>query len=108
MNASRESSDWARLFRLACALIRQVNVEQTIINHWTFGGGTAMMLRIGHRESHDIDIFLPDPQFLAYLDLQKRDFKLEVTPTEYDGDGARFLKLAFEGMDQMISSLAPR
>ena len=101
MKDSKHSSDWARLFRIACALIRQVNAEQTITNRWTFGGGTAMMLQIDHRESHDIDIFLPDPQFLAYLDPQKRDFKLEMTPTEYDGDGARFLKLAFKDVGQI-------
>ena len=59
------------------------------------------MLQIDHRVSHDIDIFLPDPQLLAYLDPQKRDFDLEVGPTEYDGDGTRFLKLAFEGIGQI-------
>jgi hydrogenase maturation factor HypE len=36
---------------MACALIRQVNSEQSIIDHWTFGGGTAMMLQIDHRGS---------------------------------------------------------
>jgi hypothetical protein len=111
VNASRHSSDWARLFRIACALIRQVNAEQTIIDYWTFGGGTAMMLQIDHRESHDIDIFLPDPQFLGYLDPQKRDFKFEVRPSEYDGDGTKFLKLAFEDIGQIDfivgSSLTP-
>jgi hypothetical protein len=86
---------------MACAIIRQANDEQTIINHWTFGGGTALMLQIDHRESHDIDIFLPDPQLLAYLDPQKRDFDLEIGPTEYDGDGTKFLKLAFEGIGQI-------
>jgi hypothetical protein len=111
VNASGHLSDWKQLFRIACALIHQVNAEQTVINQWTFGGGTAMMLQIDHRESHDIDIFLPDPQFLAYLDPQKRDFKFEVGPTEYDGDGAKFLKLAFEGIGQIDfivgSSLTP-
>ena len=33
---------WARLFRIACSLIRQVNSEQLIIDSWSFGGGTAM------------------------------------------------------------------
>ncbi len=101
MTITKQSSDWARLLRIACAIIRQANDEQTIINHWTFGGGTALMLQIDHRESHDIDIFLPDPQLLAYLDPQKRDFDLEVGPTEYDGDGTKFLKLAFEGIGQI-------
>lgn len=60
-----------------------------------------MMLQIDHRESHDIDIFLPDPQFLAYLDPQKRDFEFDVRPTEYDGDGTKFLKLAFGDIGQI-------
>lgn len=55
------ASNWARLFRIACSLIRQVNVEHPIIDRWSFGGGTAMMLQIGHRQSEDIDIFLQDP-----------------------------------------------
>lgn len=29
---------------------------------WSFGGGTALMLRLNHRHSKDIDIFVPDPQ----------------------------------------------
>jgi hypothetical protein len=61
-------SDWAQLFRIACAMIRQVNAEQQIIDRWTFGGGTAMMLQIDHRVSHDI--VLPDPQILPFLDPQ--------------------------------------
>jgi hypothetical protein len=78
---------WARLFRIAYSLIRQVNSEQIIINSWSFGGGTAMMLQIDHRESDDIDIFLPDAQFLAFLDpkLREIDFivghALTATPT---------------------------
>jgi hypothetical protein len=99
--------DWAQLFRIACALIRQVNAEQAIINHWTFGGGTAMMLQIGHRESHDIDIFLPDPQLLAYLDPQKRDFEFDIRPNDYDGDGVKFLKLAFKDIGQIDFIVGP-
>jgi hypothetical protein len=66
-----------------------------------------MMLQIDHRESHDIDIFLPDPQFLAYLDPQKRDFEFDVRPTEYDGDGTRFLKLAFDEIGQIDFIVGP-
>jgi hypothetical protein len=77
-------------------MIEQVNSEQPIIDHWTFGGGTAMMLQINHRESHDVDIFLRDAQHLSFLDPQKRDFDFEIRPSDYIGDGARFLKLAFE------------
>jgi hypothetical protein len=95
------SPNWARLFRIACALIRQVNSEQSVIDHWTFGGGTAMMLRIGHRESHDVDIFLPDPQLLSFLDPQKRDFQFEIRPADYQGDGTSFQKIAFKGVGEI-------
>jgi len=101
VSAPKHVSDWARLFRIACALIRQVNSEHSVIDHWTFGGGTAMMLQINHRESHDIDIFLPDPQLLPFLDPQKHDFEFEIRPTDYEGDGAGFLKFSFERIGEI-------
>jgi Nucleotidyl transferase AbiEii toxin, Type IV TA system len=72
-------------------MIERVNSERLVIDHWTFGGGTAMMLQINHRESNDVDIFLSDAQFLSFLDPQKCDFDLEIQPSDYHGDGARFL-----------------
>ncbi|WFU54845.1 nucleotidyl transferase AbiEii/AbiGii toxin family protein [Bradyrhizobium pachyrhizi] len=60
-----------------------------------------MMLQIAHRESHDVDIFLSDPQLLPFLDPQKQDFKFEILPSEYQGDGNRFLKLAFEAIGEI-------
>jgi len=36
-----------------------------MIDSWTFGGGTALMLQIDHRESFDVDIFLDDPLSLG-------------------------------------------
>ena len=101
MSAKKNPSDWARLFRVACNLIRQVNSEHIIIDRWTFGGGTAMMLQIDHRESHDVDLFLQDPQFLSFLDPQKHDFKFEIWPSDYEGDGAGFLKLAFKNIGEI-------
>jgi Nucleotidyl transferase AbiEii toxin, Type IV TA system len=87
VSAPHPRSDWARLFRIACALIRQVNSVQPIIEGWTFGGGTAMMLQIDHRESRDVDIFLHDAQQLPFLDPQKRDFEFEIQPAVCEGDG---------------------
>lgn len=88
--------DWQQLLRTARAMIGQVNSEQQVIDSWSLGGGTAMMLQINHRESRDIDIFLPDAQFLSFLDPQMHDFDFEIPPTDYAGDGARFLKLVFD------------
>ena len=60
-----------------------------------------MMLQIDHRESHDVDIFLPDPQLLPFLDPKLHDFEFEILPSDYQGDGARFLKLAFAGIGEI-------
>jgi hypothetical protein len=101
VSSANHQPNWAQLFQTACALIHQVNSEQPIIEDWTFGGGTALMLQIDHRESHDVDIFLSDPQLLSFLDPQKHDFKFEILPTDYGGDGANFLKLSFEGIGEI-------
>jgi hypothetical protein len=71
VNNVSHRANWAQLFRIACELIRQTNSKQVVIEHRTFGGGTALMLQLDHRESHDIDIFLNDPQQLPFLDPQK-------------------------------------
>lgn len=60
-----------------------------------------MMLQIDHRESRDVDIFLPDPQFLSFLDPKLHDFDFEIVPSDYDGDGSGFLKIAFEGIGEI-------
>jgi hypothetical protein len=101
VNAPDRQPHWARLFRIARSLIRQVNARQPVIDHWTLGGGTAMMLRIDHRESHDVDIFLSDPQLLSFLDPQKHDFKFEILPTDYVGNGSSFQKLAFQDIGEI-------
>jgi hypothetical protein len=93
--------EWARLFRTARALIQQVNSEQIIIDRWTFGGGTAMMLQVDHRESRDVDIFLSDPQLLSFLDPRKRDFQFEIQPDDCVGDGVRSLKLVFDKIGEI-------
>lgn len=100
-------SDWARLLRIACSLIRQVNTEHLIIDAWSLGGGTAMMLQIEHRQSDDIDIFLPDPQLLSYLDPKLHDFKFEIAPSDYRGDGSQFLKLAFDRIGEIDFIVSP-
>jgi hypothetical protein len=107
VNNSGTTSDWPRLLRIASSLIGQVNATAPVIGHWTLGGGTALMLRIDHRESRDIDIFLDDPQQLAFLDPAKRDFRFETQPSGHFGDGARFLKFAFSGLGEIDFIAAP-
>ena len=101
MIRSVQNGSWARLFRAARSLIGQVNAEDLVIDEWTLGGGTAMMLQIDHRESRDVDIFLTDPQLLALLDPAKRDFAFKLRLTGYEGDGSKFLKFFFEDIGEI-------
>ena len=58
---------WQILLRQAYVLIDEIAVHGTPDPFWTFGGGTVLMLRYGHRLSKDIDIFVPDPQYLGFV-----------------------------------------
>lgn len=46
---------------------------------WTFGGGTVLKLGIGHRQSKDIDLFVPDPKYLGYLNPRLSDAAEQIT-----------------------------
>jgi hypothetical protein len=49
------------------------------------------MLRYGHRLSKDIDIFVPDPQYLGFVNPRISDVASDIT-TEYE-EHAQFVKL---------------
>ena len=86
---------WEQLFRDALGLFDQARELGAAPNRWTFGGGTALMLSIGHRESHDIDIFIDDPQLLSYLAPVEDRYRFSTAPTGYQTDGANALRIAF-------------
>lgn len=57
---------WSALFASALALTD--DLERRLDKpFWTFGGGTVLMLRLAHRHSKDIGLFVPDPQYLGYV-----------------------------------------
>ncbi|PLP99727.1 nucleotidyl transferase AbiEii/AbiGii toxin family protein [Cupriavidus pauculus] len=58
---------WESLFPHAFTLMNEVRVHGGVEPFWTFGGGTVLMLRYQHRLSMDIDLFVPDPQYLGYM-----------------------------------------
>jgi len=68
---------------------------------WSFGGGTALMFQIQHRESHDIDLFIDDAQYLPFLNPQTQDYNLALAPSDYETDGTRALKIVFEGIGEI-------
>jgi hypothetical protein len=81
---------WAALFESALTLTDHL---ATVIDRpvWTFGGGTVLMLRLNHRHSRDIDLFVPDPQYLGHVTPRLSDVAENLT-TEYV-EAADYVKL---------------
>jgi hypothetical protein len=94
-------SRWPELFAMAMAIIDQANAQGIGMNSWSFGGGTALMLQINHRESHDIDLFIDDAQYLPYLNPETQDYDLALAPSDYETDGTRALKIVFDGIGEI-------
>jgi len=58
------TTQWHRLLKIATGHLECVGAGRS---NWTWGGGTVLMMRYHHRLSHDIDLFLDNPQYLSYL-----------------------------------------
>jgi predicted nucleotidyltransferase component of viral defense system len=85
-----QAGPWQYLFEHAMRLMS--HLESQVANpSWSFGGGTVLMLRIGHRQSRDIDLFIPDPQMLGYLSPRLSEVAEAIT-TDYE-ENAEFIKL---------------
>lgn len=94
-------SRWSELFDQAMQIIDNANRLGIGMRDWTFGGGTALMLQIGHRDSHDIDLFIRDPQYLPFLNPEIQEFDLVQAPNSYETDGIRALKLVYDGIGEI-------
>lgn len=94
-------SRWPELFDMAMAIIDQANDQGIGMHDWSFGGGTALMLQIAHRESHDIDLFIGDAQYLPFLNPETQGYGLDIAPTDYETDGTRALKIVFDGVGEI-------
>jgi hypothetical protein len=99
--SSNAKSRWDELFDIAVSIIDQA---ATSVGHrflWSFGGGTALMLQIDHRESHDVDLFLDDPQVLPFLNPATQGYAVSRLPNDYQTDGAQVTKLMFNGVGEI-------
>lgn len=101
MSQNKRPSQWEDLLKEAFRIIDHVNRDHDLLSSWTFGGGTAMMLQINHRESHDVDLFLDDPQLLPYVTASVGEMSFDIGPPSYNGDGTGHLKIAFEGVGEI-------
>ena len=93
---SLPSGPWEVLFQRALRLVDDIQRHGGLADpFWTFGGGTVLMFRYGHRLSKDIDIFVPDPQYLGYVTPRLSDTAASLTE-EYTEMPGLFVKLQFE------------
>ena len=60
-------ASWERMLTNAFIIIDEVNRDSNVLEGMTLGGGTSMMLQIGHRDSRNIDFFLPNPPLVGYV-----------------------------------------
>ena len=82
---------WQGLFVHAQALMDDMCAHIRPDAFWTFGGGTVLMLRHGHRLSKDIDLFVPDPQYLGFVNPRLSDFAADLCRDYVEA--AEFIKL---------------
>ena len=98
-------SDWNRLLAHALEGLDTLESNGTPVRWWSLGGGTALMLQLGHRDSKDVDLFVPDPQGLSYL--SPRLATEDVWRTADYEESTNHLKLKFpEGEIDFIASPA--
>lgn len=76
----------------ALSIIEDIKNHGTPDPFWTFGGGTVLMFRYQHRLSKDIDIFVPDPQYLGFVTPRLSDVAAAVS-TDYVEDQSSYVKL---------------
>lgn len=94
---------WKSLLEKAFWLMDSIQSDGYALPRWSLGGGTVLMFYYAHRKSKDIDIFVPDPQFLGYVNPRLGGRGEEVT-TDYT-DGTEFVKLFLpEGEIDFVAS----
>lgn len=83
---------WSDLLPHALSIIEDIKKHGSQDPFWTFGGGTVLMFRYQHRLSRDIDIFVPDPQYLGFVTPRLSDVAAAVS-TQYVEDQSSYVKL---------------
>lgn len=77
-------SAWEALFERAMQIVDSVASSGLSFDDWSFGGGTVLMRRFRHRVSKDVDIFVPDPQYLGYVSPRLNDVAQELATSHLE------------------------
>ena len=83
---------WKDLLPHALSIIEEIKSHGTSDPFWTLGGGTVLMFRYQHRLSKDIDIFVPDPQYLSFVTPRLSDVAAAISD-QYAEDQSSYVKL---------------
>ena len=101
------AASWERMLANAFIIIDEVERHGGKLEGMTLGGGTSMMLQINHRDSLDIDFFLPDPQLVGFIGAAVADVEAWLPGFSYRGDGRLFVKVDFGEGGQVDFIAAP-
>ena len=94
---------WKSLLEKAYGLMDSIVSDGFTLPRWSLGGGTVLMFYFAHRKSKDIDIFVPDPQFLGYVNPRIGGRGEDIT-SDYK-DAADYVKLFLpEGEIDFVAS----
>jgi nucleotidyltransferase AbiEii toxin of type IV toxin-antitoxin system len=86
-------SRWQLLLDRAISGLDRLRKAGQPVPDWRLGGGTGLMIHVAHRISKDIDAFIDDPQYLAFL--SPRLGGESVWACEAYDEAAHHLKLVF-------------
>ena len=96
MTGALPGGAWQALLPRALTLIDEIRVHGGIADpFWTLGGGTVLMFRHRHRLSKDIDVFVPDPQYLGFVTPRLNNVAADMT-ADYTEQPSAWVKLQFE------------
>ena len=96
MTGALPGGAWRALLPRALTLIDEIRVHGGIADpFWTLGGGTVLMFRHRHRLSKDIDVFVPDPQYLGFVTPRLNNVAADMT-ADYTEQPSAWVKLQFE------------
>lgn len=98
-----ESGSWRRLAQLASQMAQDAedHAKSTLDAH--LGGGTRLMLALQHRISHDVDLFIRDPQWLGYLSPRLNDRFDHLIDAYEEGSSSLKLRLPEGEIDFIVS-----
>lgn len=96
MTGALPGGAWQALLPRALTLIDEIRTHGGIADpFWTLGGGTVLMFRHRHRLSKDIDVFVPDPQYLGFVTPRLNNMAADMT-ADYTEQPSAWVKLQFE------------